>query len=338
MNAPALQLQQLRVRLGARPLREVLAVDDLTVTAGETVALLGPNGSGKSTLLRAAALLLHPAEGSVALFGQVPRTRSEQVAVRRRTASVFSDATLLDMTVRANVETPLRLRGVPSAERAARVDEWLARVGVEHLAQARAYTLSAGEAQRVALARAFVTRPDLVFLDEPFAALDIETRARLVGELRDLLRQQGAAALIATHDRTEARLLAGRVLVLLDGRVEQAGAIEVLEAAPASARVAAFLGYSIVDGAALALAAGLTPQGPIAALPRDGVTVAPVGTSGAVLAPVLTVRGAAGHVEVVCDLAGPVAVEGSASALPAIGETVALQLDGSRIRWFRTRD
>ena len=108
-------------------------------------------------------------------------------------------------------------------DRADRADVWLDRLGVGHLAEARAHTLSGGEAQRVSLARAFAVEPELLFLDEPFSSLDLEAKSRLVGELRTLLANEGIAALISTHDHSEAQLLAARTVVLLDGEVAQLG-------------------------------------------------------------------------------------------------------------------
>lgn len=249
----ALAVRNLRVRRAAR---EVLEVSHLDVGAAETVAALGPNGAGKSTLLLAAALLL-PAEGEISLFGETVR-RSVQIRLRRQTATVFQDAALLDMTVRQNVEVALAMHGVGGAERRARAEEWLGRLGVAHLAGQRGHAVSGGEAQRVSLARAFAVRPRLLFLDEPFAGVDHATRATLTGELRTLLATEGTAALFATHDHSEALFLAGRVVLLDSGRPLQVGPAADVLARPESTRAARFLGFSVLGPASWGLL-GLSP-------------------------------------------------------------------------------
>lgn len=249
----ALTIRALRVRRAARA---VLEVPHLEVGAGETVAVLGPNGAGKSTLLLAAALLL-PADGEISVFGETAR-RNVQVRLRRQTATVFQDAALLDMTVRQNVEVALAMHGVGRAERRARAEEWLGRLGVAHLAGQRGHAVSGGEAQRVSLARAFAVRPRLLFLDEPFAGVDHATRATLTGELRTLLATEGTAALFATHDHSEALLLAERVVLLDSGRPLQVGLAAEVLARPESVRAARFLGFSVLGPASCALL-GLRP-------------------------------------------------------------------------------
>ncbi|TAK77088.1 MAG: ABC transporter ATP-binding protein [Dehalococcoidia bacterium] len=255
MSVPALALRDLHVR---RAGRDVLDVPRLEVEPGETLAVLGPNGAGKSTLLLAAALLI-PASGEVAIFGEAAQ-RGTHVRLRRQTATVFQDAALLDMGVRRNVEVALAMHDVPKGERRARADEWLGRLGVAHLAEQRGHAVSGGEAQRVSLARAFAVRPRLIFLDEPFAGVDHATRAALTGELRALLAAEGMAALIATHDHSEALLLADRVVLLDEGRPLQAGPAADVLARPKSARAARFLGFSVLGPESCALL-GLRPPG-----------------------------------------------------------------------------
>jgi tungstate transport system ATP-binding protein len=240
---PALGLTDVRVRRGRR---DVLHIPALDVIEGETLAVLGPNGAGKSTLLLTAALLLPVTSGSVSLFGERAERR-DLVRLRRKTSTVFQEPALLDMSVRRNLETALGLHGIPRAERRTRSEAWLHRLGVAHLAEAMPHTLSGGEARRVSLARAFAIGPRLLFLDEPFSALDLETRAELVGDLRVLLRDEGTTALLVTHDHSEALLLADRVAVLVDGELAQLDATAPVFERPATPEVAAFLGYSVVD-------------------------------------------------------------------------------------------
>lgn len=245
---PALELRDVRVR---RAGRDVLDVPALHLADGETLAVLGPNGAGKSTLLLAAALLL-PAAGSIVILGETAH-RGNRVRLRRRTATVFQDPALLDMTVRRNIEVALTLHGVSRPDRRARTDEWLARLGVAHLADQRGHAVSGGEAQRVSLARAFAVRPQLLFLDEPFSGVDHATRAALTGELRALLAAEGTAALIVTHDHSEALLLADRVVLLNAGRPLQVGPSAEVLARPETEAAARFLGFSVLGPGACAL-------------------------------------------------------------------------------------
>src|SRR5690606_14507191 len=126
--------------------------------------------------------------------------------------------------------------------------QWLERLAVAHRAEARAHQLSGGEAQRVSLARAFAVSPRLLYLDEPFSALDATTRSALIGDVRALLASENITTLLTTHDRAEAELLADRVVVLLDGQIAQHGPIAEVFAQPASEAVARFLDYAVVPG------------------------------------------------------------------------------------------
>jgi len=222
-----------------------VGVPALDVRARETLALIGPNGSGKSTLLRVMALLQAPGEGAVSFRGR-PVTAADGLAVRRRMAVVFQQPLLADMTVEDDVALGLRFRGVGARERAARAGRWLARLGIAALAGRPARTLSGGEAQRVALARALVLEPEVLFLDEPFAALDAPTRGALVPELAAILRAEGVTTVLVTHDRGEAQALADRVGVMIAGRLLQLDETARVFGAPASEEVARFLGVETV--------------------------------------------------------------------------------------------
>lgn len=331
-----LRLEVIRVTAGKR---EILNVERFDVAAGEVVALLGPNGSGKSTLLRTGALLIEPSAGTVRLFDTEPRGRGQRTLLRRRTASVFTDPTLLDMSARANVEVALGIRGVAREARRRQAEAWLERLGVLPLAGARPHTLSAGEAQRVALARAFAVEPELLFLDEPFAALDFDTRARLVGDLRELLSSSQAAAVIATHDRSEAELLADGVAVLLEGRVEQVGSVEDVLEHPCSTAVAGLLGHALMPrDALLSRMPELRAGGAVAHVPPGAIEVVAPGDDASIAVPVLGVRGAGGRIQVVCDLGGPVVIEAGMRDVLArtlrAGDLVHLRFDLERLYWF----
>ncbi|MFA7766636.1 ABC transporter permease [Streptomyces sp. NRRL S-448] len=238
----------------------VTGFNELTLDAepGTTIAVVGENGAGKTTLLRA-------------LLGLTPRAHAElrlgdtDVTAlpphKRQVAWVPQDGALFPhLTAVANTAYGLRARGVPRAEARREARAWLNRLGVLHLADRRPAQLSGGQAQRVALARALAARPRLLLLDEPLAALDQTTRARVRHTLRTHLAGFGGVCLIVTHDPVEAVSLADRVLVLADGRALQDAPPAEVTRHPRSPWVARMLGRNAWPGTAsadgLALAAG----------------------------------------------------------------------------------
>ena len=241
-----LELERAVVRRGSRA---VLQVERLSVLTGEVLAIIGPNGAGKSTLLRLLGLLDRPTEGTVRFCGEVVDWGSSLVPLRRRMASAFQAPLLCDATAFSNVALGLRFRGLPSAAIRERVGYWLARFGVGHLGTRQARTLSGGEAQRVALARALVLEPDVLFLDEPFSALDQPTREALLDDLGMILRQDRVTTVFVTHTREEALVLGDRVAVMMEGQILQVDAPTRLFRAPISERVARFVGVeTILEG------------------------------------------------------------------------------------------
>ena len=234
---PHVEVRGLVVR---RSGRVVLDVDGLELRRGEILALVGPNGAGKSTLVTALALLERPAAGTILLDGEQVDWRRGLLAARRRLAIVFQEPLLFDTTVADNVATGLKLRGISGREREPLVARWLDRLGIAHLARRQARTLSGGEAQRTSLARALVLAPELLLLDEPFAALDAPTREALTDDLLPLLRETATTTVLVTHDRDEALEMGDRIGVILDGRLVQVDRPEAVLAAPANEAVAAF--------------------------------------------------------------------------------------------------
>jgi NitT/TauT family transport system ATP-binding protein len=204
----AIRLEAVSKRFGASDTVPVLAPLDLSVSPGEFVALLGPSGCGKSTLLRLLSGLASPSSGRIAVDGHPPGHGDDL-------AYVFQDATLLPwLRVDANVETLLRLRRVPAAERVRRRDAALALVRLSDKARAYPRQLSGGQKMRVSLARALATEPRVLLLDEPFGALDEMTRDRLGEELLAIRERQRWTALFVTHSVSEAVFLANRILIL----------------------------------------------------------------------------------------------------------------------------
>ncbi len=218
-----------------------LDVPYLAVFPGETLTVIGPNGAGKSTLVAILAALLPPRRGQVFFRGR-PVDFHRSLAYRRRIAVVLQQPYLLRGTVGENVALGLRLHGLPRAERDARARVWMQRLGILDLAHHSARRLSGGQAQRVALARALALEPDLLFLDEPFQALDMPTRARLLEDLHRLLRETGITAVYVTHDLNEGLSLAHRVAVMVGGKLRQTGRPEEILTRPVNCDVAHLVG------------------------------------------------------------------------------------------------
>ncbi|HEX6418250.1 MAG TPA: ABC transporter ATP-binding protein [Acidimicrobiales bacterium] len=212
----------------------------LSVCRGELVALLGPSGSGKTTLLRVIAGFEVPDAGTVTIGDRlVAGAGTWEEPDRRRVGMVFQDGALFPhLTVAGNVGF-----GEPGP---GRVEQCLELVGLADRVRSYPHELSGGERQRVALARALASDPEVVLLDEPFASLDAGLRVALREEVVSILRAAGASALLVTHDQQEALSLADVVVVMRDGRVEQAGTPEAVYAHPATRWAAEFLGAAEV--------------------------------------------------------------------------------------------
>ncbi len=220
--------------------RDVLQVQSLDIQRGETLTVVGPNGAGKSTLLLALARLLKPARGDI-VYDDRSLNQWDELEYRRRISFVFQSPLLMDMTVEQNVALGLKFRGTPKEETRERVGKWMRQLGVESLAKRRASQLSGGEAQRVSLARAFVLEPELLLLDEPFAALDPPTHAKLLDDLSALLKEDHRTAVFVTHNLKEATKLSQNMAIIVGGVLRQAGTAKQIKSHPADETVAAFL-------------------------------------------------------------------------------------------------
>ncbi len=224
--------------------QEVVHVDTIEVRRGEVLALLGPNGAGKSTLVRLLAALESPDEGR--LFYRGRRVGRDDPELRRATSAVLQSPFLWRGTVAMNVGYGLKVRGLTGKERRERVRAALHLLEITHLRDAAVDTLSGGEAQRVALARALAVGPEILFLDEPTADLDVAVRRRLLADLERIVSRAAPALVLVTHDPGEAFSLADRVIVMEEGRIVQTGTPGDIFEAPATEFVASFTGAEFV--------------------------------------------------------------------------------------------
>jgi iron(III) transport system ATP-binding protein len=270
--AARLTLQGIERRFGS-----VVALDgvDFDIAPGEIVALLGHSGCGKTTLLRIAAGVDRPTAGRVLVDGREVASAAVFVPPERRSIGLmFQDHALFPhLTILRNVMFGLTALGRTAREQEARAA--LARVGLQHLADAFPHEASGGEQQRVALARAIVPRPGILLMDEPFTGLDSRLRDSVRADTLSVLRETGATALIVTHDPEEAMRMSDRIVLMRRGRIVQQGTAEDLYNSPNSLFAARFFSQlNEIDGV-VAAGRAETPIGSFDA-PRwvDGQAVA----------------------------------------------------------------
>ncbi len=223
---------------------------DAELRPGLVTAVVGHNGAGKSTLAQVIAGTLRLDSGTVSIGERVVDDAATFVPARRRGVAMVSQAPRIftHMSVLANVAFPLRVRGVGRAEARAAALEQLRAVGIADLASKRASDLSGGQAARVAIARALVFRPEVLILDEPTAALDVEATAQVSAVLRERLAGSGITTLLVSHDIAEVLSLASHMIVMGEGRIVEEGEPARVLASPASVFAARLAGLNIVSG------------------------------------------------------------------------------------------
>jgi spermidine/putrescine transport system ATP-binding protein len=223
---------------------EVTALDgvSLAVEQGGYVVLLGPSGSGKTTLLSVIGGFTVPSSGTISIAGRDVTVLSP---AQRPTTTLFQDYALFPhMSVAGNVGFGLKVRRVPAAERAKRIEAALGLVGLAGYGGRGIHEMSGGQRQRVALARALVVEPEILLLDEPLGALDLNLRRQMQDELSALQKRTGRSFVHVTHDQEEAMALASLIVVMNKGRIEDMGAPKRIYERPATLFTATFMGES----------------------------------------------------------------------------------------------
>jgi iron(III) transport system ATP-binding protein len=241
-------IRGLQKRFDGKP--PVMAIDslDLDIAEGEFIALLGPSGCGKTTTLRCVAGLERPDDGSISIGDEPVFDSSRRVNVppdRRNAGMVFQAYALWPhMTVRKNLEYPLKARGRRDLLKERRVEEVARMVECEHLLDRLPAQLSGGQQQRVALARALVAKPQVILFDEPLSNLDARLRDQMRTEIHRIHRSQPFTSIYVTHDQTEALALGQRIAIMRVGGLEQLGTPEEIFESPRTEYVAGFIGMS----------------------------------------------------------------------------------------------
>jgi len=271
MTAPVVSIKKITKSYGATP---VLTGIDFSLQAGSITTLLGPSGCGKTTLLRIIAGFERPDSGSVEILGRrVVDVDSWVPPHRRGIGYVPQEGALFPhLSVAGNIGFGLDKIG----RMAGKIEQLLELIGLSGLGSRMPHELSGGQQQRVALARALANTPAIVLLDEPFNALDAHLRRALCADVRHIIHQSGAAAILVTHDRDEAFSLADRIAVIRGGQVVQSGVPADLYSNPGDIDTAQLVGSTLCLSATLAGGRALTSLGSLAVRNPGHVADGPV--------------------------------------------------------------
>lgn len=227
--SPLLKMENVVYKINKRT---VLNIKEFSVEENDIMGIMGPNGAGKSTLLKLLSLLDFPSEGRIEYRQKRIEAGNITINLRRKFAIAMQQASLLNTSVYQNVAIGLKLRKVPKKLIKEKVDYWLDVFKISHLAKKHAYHLSGGEAQRVNLARALILDPEVLFLDEPFAALDFPTKIQLLKELKEILKKTNTTTVFVSHDLLEVKFLTDKLAILMEGEIRQTGETKAVIESP----------------------------------------------------------------------------------------------------------
>ncbi|PGY15265.1 ABC transporter ATP-binding protein [Bacillus sp. AFS031507] len=203
--------------------RIILDIPEFQIQTGEFLGIMGPNGAGKSTLLKVLAFLEQQNSGEILYRGQAIPNGNAPLELRRKFSIALQQSLLLDGTVFHNIAIGLTLRKVSKSVIKEKVGHWMELFGISHLAKKNALYLSGGEAQRVNLARAMIVEPEILFLDEPFSALDFPTKIRLMEDFKQIIENAKTTAVFVSHDLMEVNYLTKQLAIIVNGEVKQVG-------------------------------------------------------------------------------------------------------------------
>jgi tungstate transport system ATP-binding protein len=217
---PLINLKDIHYLVGSKT---VLHIPEFSINPGELLGIMGPNGAGKSTLLRVLSLLENPSSGSINYHGEKVTGSKIPISLRRKFSIALQQSLLLDTSVTNNIAIGLRFRKVEKEIINEKAAWWMDKFQISHLAKKNALHLSGGEAQRVNLARAMIIEPEILFLDEPFSALDFPTKIRLLEDFKLVLESTKTTAVFVSHDLMEVQYLTNLLAVMEKGEIIQTG-------------------------------------------------------------------------------------------------------------------
>lgn len=217
---PLIELENIRYEIDGKM---ILNIPQFEITAGEFLGIMGPNGSGKSTLLKIVSFLEKQTNGTIRYRGEAFSADKAPLTFRRKFSIALQQSLLLDTTVFQNISIGLKMRKVPKQTIKEKVNLWMEQFQISHLAKKNAHHLSGGEAQRVNLARAMIIEPEILFLDEPFSALDFPTKIKLMEDFKDIVERTETTAVFVSHDLMEIHYLTERLAIMLHGELKQIG-------------------------------------------------------------------------------------------------------------------
>jgi tungstate transport system ATP-binding protein len=219
-----IELEKLTYKIGKK---SILTIPYFGIQPGEFLGIMGPNGAGKSTFLKVVAFLESQSSGNIFYQGEeIPPGSKAPLELRRKFSIALQQSLLLDTTVFQNIALGLKIRKVPKSIIKERVNLWMDQFQISHLAKKNSHHLSGGEAQRVNLARAMIIEPEILFLDEPFAALDFPTKIKLMEDFKQIMKQAQITTVFVSHDLMEIDYLTNKLAIMVDGEIKQYGCTE----------------------------------------------------------------------------------------------------------------